>query len=200
MAIAQTPLIRFSIGMIEDLSSLSDEALLADSFKNPSSFELLMARYQNQFLSRAQAVVRSRDAAEDVVQDAFVRIYRFAPRFDGTQGNFRSWSLTILMNVARTHYQKNARERGYVAPLDPEHYESLGDASIPDKEGHEGYAKEVMEKALAQAPTDVAHILRLAFIEDLPYKDIAEKEGISVPAVKTRVHRAKKVLRDIIEL
>ena len=185
---------------MEELSSLSDEALLTLSFKSPNAFEVLMARYQNQFLSRAQAVVRSRDAAEDVVQDAFVRIYRFAPRFNGDAGSFRSWSLTILMNVARTHYQKNARERGHVAPLDPEHYESLGDATILDKEGHEGYAKEVMERALQKAPADAAHILRLAFIEDLPYKEIAEREGISVPAVKTRVHRAKKVLRDVVEI
>ncbi len=185
--------------MMEDLSSMTDEALLALSLKSPHAFEALMARYQNQFLSRAQAVVRSRDAAEDVVQEAFVRIYRFGPKFDARAGNFRSWSLTILMNVARTQYQKNARERGQVAPLDPEHYESLGDSSIPHKEGHEGYAKEVIERALAKAPTDIAHVLRLAFIDDLPYKEIAKRENLSVPAVKTRVHRAKKVLRTIME-
>ncbi|OGG44684.1 hypothetical protein A2841_00815 [Candidatus Kaiserbacteria bacterium RIFCSPHIGHO2_01_FULL_48_10] len=200
MAVAQIDAIGFSIKTMEDLSSLTDEALLAFSLNRPSAFELLMARYQNQFLSRAQAVVRSRDAAEDVVQDAFVRIYRFAPRFNGEAGSFRSWALTILMNVARTHYQKNARERGHVAPLDPEHYESLGDASILDKEGHEGYAQAVIQKALSKVPPDVAQVLRLAFIEDLPYKEIAERQGISVPAVKTRVHRAKKVLRSVIEL
>ena len=103
------------------------------------------------------------------------------------------------MNVARTHYQKRARERGFIVPLEPEHYESLGDASAETKEGDTGYAKEVMHRALAQAPEEVAHILTLAFIEDMPYKDIAKQEGLSVSAVKTRVHRAKKVLRDILK-
>lgn len=198
-AIAQTSVARFSIGVREDTQTLSDEALLELSLSKPSAFEALVVRYQSQFLSRAQAVLRDRDRAEDVVQETFVRIYRFAPRFKNDQGNFRSWSLTILMNVARTHYQKTARDRGHTAPLEPEHYESLADNSIHAKEGNEAYAKEVVTKALAHAPGDVAEILSLAFIDGLPHAEIAEKLGISTPAVKTRVHRAKAELRDIIK-
>lgn len=198
-AIAQTVLPRFSIGVLEDTQTLSDEALLEMSLSKPSAFEALVVRYQSQFLSRAQAVLKDRDRAEDVVQETFVRIYRFAPRFSAAQGNFRSWSLTILMNVARTHYQKTARDRGHTAPLEPEHYESLADNSIHAKEGNEAYAKEVVTKALAHAPKDVAEILSLAFIDGLPHAEIAEKLGISTPAVKTRVHRAKADLRTIIK-
>jgi RNA polymerase sigma-70 factor (ECF subfamily) len=185
-------------GMMHGLSTLSDEALLELSLSSPPAFEMLISRYQRQFLSRAQSVTGSRDTAEDVVQDAFVRIYRFAPRFKGEEGSFRAWSLTILMNVARTHYRKTARERDHIAPLQPDHYETLQDRTIVEKEGHEGYAREVIDKALAKAPDDVAQILRLAFIDDLPYKDIAEELGLSIAAVKTRVHRAKAVMRDII--
>ncbi len=180
-----------------ELTSLSDEELLQLSLSKPSAFEMLVARYQSQFLNRATSVVGSRDAAEDVVQEAFIRVYRFAPRFKGESGSFRAWSLTILMNVARTHYRKVARGRESVAELTSEHYESLPDLSIHAKEGHQEYAKEVIEKGLSQAPEDVAQILKLAFIDDLPYAEIAEKLGISVPAVKTRVHRAKAVLRTI---
>ncbi len=187
-----------SIGGVDDLLSLSDEALLELSLQRPGAFEILVARYQSQFLSRAQSVTRSRDTAEDVVQDTFVRIYRFAPRFRGEEGSFRAWSLTILMNVARTHYAKQARQRGQVASLDPEHYESLADLSVPDKEGHEGYAKEVIEKALALVSPEVAQILTLAYIDDLPYAEIAVRLSISVPAVKTRVHRAKAELRKVV--
>jgi RNA polymerase sigma-70 factor (ECF subfamily) len=199
MAIAQTALPRLSIGVFSDLQTLSDEELLALSQKKPAAFEFLVSRYQSQFLTRAQMVVKTRDAAEDVVQDAFVRMYRFAPRFDAAQGNFRSWALTILMNVARTHYAKRARERGHTAPLTPEHYESLADDSLEDKEGPEGYARETIAKALAEAPEDVAEILTLAFIEGLPHAEIGERLGISAAAVKTRVHRAKAVMRDIIK-
>ena len=198
MAIAQTLPVRFSIGTVEDIGNLSDEELLALSVKKPSAFELLVSRYQSQFLSRAQGVVQDRDRAEDIVQETFVRIYRFAPRFDGAAGNFRAWSLTILMNVARTHYMRAAKDRGHTAPLDPEHYESLADNTIHAKEGNEAYAKEVIHKAMAHAPADVAQILSLAFLDGLSHKEIGEKLGISTPAVKTRVHRAKAALRDII--
>lgn len=186
------------MGYLDDIQSLTDEELLELSLKRPSAFELLVARYQGEFLSRAAAVTGSRDSAEDVVQDAFIRIYRFASRFRGDEGTFRAWSLTILMNVARTHYRKVATDRSHTVQLDPEHYESLKDSSTPDKEGMSEYARDVIEKALTQAPSDVKRILTFAFIDDLPYKDIAEREGLSVAAVKTRVHRAKAVLRDII--
>lgn len=182
---------------MEDPSLLSDEELLALSLSKPSAFEALIGRYQSQFLSRAQGILRSRDAAEDVVQEAFVRIYRFAPRFQGDHGSFRAWSLTILMNVARTHYRKAARDRGEVAFLDPEHYESLADPDVT-KEGDAAYAKEVIEQALPKISEDAAEILSLAFLKDLPYKEIAETLDISVPAVKTRVHRAKAELRKVI--
>lgn len=197
MAIAQTLPLGFSIRTVNTTSSLSDEAVLALSAKDPGAFSVLLDRYQAQFLSRAQMVVRDRDRAEDIVQDTFVRIYRFAPHFDPKAGNFRSWALTILMNVARTHYQKNAREKGYTVALDPEHYESLADPS-EGKEGDGAYAKEIIDKALAQAPEDVKQVLVLAFIEGLPHKDIGDKLGLSAAAVKTRVHRAKAVLRSII--
>jgi RNA polymerase sigma-70 factor (ECF subfamily) len=198
MLIAQISLPGFRIREVDDLLSLSDEALLALSLKKPGVFEVLVTRYQNQFLSRAQAVVGNRDAAEDVVQETFVRIYRFGAKFTGEQGSFRAWSVTILMNVARTHYSRSAKNRSHTAPLEPEHYESLADNSIHQKEGNEAYAKEVITKALDKAPADVAEILSLAFIDGLPHAEIAEKLGLSTAAVKTRVHRAKAVLRDII--
>lgn len=180
---------------MDDLSALPDEELLELSLTRPSAFALLISRYQSPFLSRAQGVLRSRDSAEDVVQETFVRIYRFAPRFKGSEGSFRAWSLTILMNVARTHYRKAARDRSEVALLDPEHYESLAGPDDVTREGDATYAKEVVAKALPKVSKDVANILSLAYLEDLPYKEIAERLGISVPAVKTRVHRAKAELR-----
>lgn len=186
------------IAPVNDITLLSDEALLELSLSKPHAFEVLIGRYQTQFLSRATMVVRSRDQAEDIVQETFIRIYRFAPRFNPEEGNFRAWALTILMNVARTHYQRSARDRSHTAPLDPEHYESLADPASVGKSEEEAHAKEVISAALLKAPADVAEVLKLAFIDELSHKEIGEKLGISPAAVKTRVHRAKAVLRDII--
>lgn len=179
---------------VQDLNNLSDEVLLERSLKEPQAFEVLVTRYQKDFLNRASFVVKSRDVAEDVVQDTFVRIYRFAPRFKESHGTFKAWAMTILMNVARTRYQKQAKEWGRTSTLEPEHYESLAAPSEKDAI----LAKDTIERALEKAPQEVASLLRLAFIEGLSYEEIAEREGVTVGAIKTRVHRGKKVLRTII--
>ncbi len=179
---------------IGDLAALTDEELLARSLGNPALFEVLVVRYHALFLERAHYILKSRDDAEDAVQDTFVRVYRFAPKFQGSQGSFKSWSVTILMNVVRTRYQKKAKEWGREAPLTPEHYETLPEPST--KEAIQ--AKDIIERSFAFLPEDTVRILRLATIEELPYEEIARKEGISVGAVKTRVHRAKKALREVV--
>lgn len=179
---------------VHDLTEMSDEALLSHSTTHPSAFEILVARYQSHFLERALYIVKTKDDAEDVVQDAFVRIYRFAPRFNESMGSFKSWAMTILMNVARSRYQKKAKEWKRSASLTQEHYEALPAPSEKDAL----QAKDIITRALEHVPEDIARILRLAFIEELPYSVIAEREGIQVGAVKTRVHRAKKVLKETI--
>jgi len=196
MNTTQVPLVlqRMDHVHTQELGNLSDEQLLEYALKSPSAFEFLVVRYQKLFLERALYIIKDRDEAEDVVQDTFVRIYRFAPRFCGDSGSFKSWAMTILMNVARTKYQKKAKEWKRTAPLSSEHYESLSAPSEHDA----AHAKDIIERAFAFVPNDVAHILKLAFIEQLSYREIADREDSTEGAIKTRVHRAKKVLRNII--
>ena len=179
-----------------ELQELTDEEILARSLSAPHVFEILMVRYQREFLSRAQAVVKSRDDAEDVVQEAFVRMYRFGPKFSTASGTFRSWSLTILMNVARTRYQKHAKERGYVADLEDSHHESLKD---PVSQHDEYVDKDEVSSVLGLVDAETAEILTLAYIEDLPYQEIAERKQTSVGAIKARVHRAKAAVRQALQ-
>ena len=139
----------------QNLTTMTDEGLLVHSLHNPSAFELLVARYQHAFLERATYILKDRDEAEDAVQDTFVRIYRFADRFNGEAGTFKSWATTILMNVARTKYQKKATAWKRTAPLSQEHYESL--AAPSQKEAVQ--AQDIIERALEHVPKDVARIL-----------------------------------------
>ncbi len=176
-----------------ELQALPDEDLLKHSLKSPSAFEALMQRYQREFLARAQAVVKSRDDAEDIVQETFVRVYRFAPKFSPQSGTFRSWSLTILMNVARTRYQKQVRERGVFAELQDSHFESLADP----KNTHDVLLnKDEVERVLQKVDAETAEILTLAYLDGLPYEEIATLKSTSVGAVKARVHRARAAARN----
>lgn len=180
--------------VMADLNTLTDEALLERSLKEPSAFEVLVDRYQALFLERALFVLKNRDDAEDAVQDAFVRLYRFASRFSGDAGTFKAWAMTVLMNVARTRYQKRVKDWLRTAPLTPEHYESLADPN-----GGEALIEDAVVRLLAKAPDDVAQLLRRAYLEGKTYEEIAAEDGVSVGAIKTRVHRAKKALKLVLE-
>lgn len=182
---------------VTDLTTLTDEELLKRSLSMPSAFETLMARHQREFIARAQAVVKSRDDAEDIVQETFVRIYRFAPKFSEESGTFRAWSVTILMNVARTRYQKVAKERGVFAKLEDEHFVSLAEVG---RSQHDAYLDtEEVKRVLARVDADTAEILTLAYLEGLPYEQIAELKETSVGAIKARVHRAKLTVRNALD-
>lgn len=188
---------RLPFGMaVVDHTTLTDEELLRHSLKTPSAFQALMLRHQREFLARAQAVVKSRDDAEDIVQETFVRIYRFAPKFSENNGTFRAWSVTILMNVARTRYQKVAKERGVFAKLEDDHFVSLAEVG---RSQHEAYLDtEEVKRVLGRVDADTAEILTLAYLEGLPYEQIAELKETSVGAIKARVHRAKLTVRNVL--
>lgn len=178
----------------EDLSVLSDAEVLARSQKDPNLFAVLVRRYEAALLRRARKILFSPEDAEEAVQDAFTKMYLYADKYHLQEGaSFSSWAYTILNRVAYTKYVTRRKESGQRAELEPEHYESLPDARAEFIEDL-SIRNEVIS-ALAKLPETAAKILRLQFIEGKTQEEIAESEQLSIPAVKTRVHRAKKLFK-----
>lgn len=177
-----------------DLSLLSDAEVLARSEKDPDLFAILVRRYEAALLRRARKILFSPEDAEEAVQDAFTKMYLYADKYHEQEGaTFSSWAYTILNRVAYTKYKAKSIERGKRAELLPEHYESLPDARAEFLEDL-SIRNEVLS-ALAKLPETAAKILKLQFIEGKSQEEIAESEELSIPAVKTRVHRAKKLFK-----
>lgn len=177
-----------------ELVALSDAEILARSRKEPELFAFLVRRYEAPFLRRARTILSSPEDAEEVVQDAFTKIYLYADTYREREGaSFSSWAYTILNRVAYTKYRARSAERGKRAELEPEHFESLPDTKAEFIEDL-SVRSEVIG-ALAKLPEAAARILRLQFIEGKTQEEIAESEDLSVPAVKTRIHRAKKLFK-----
>ncbi|HUQ30077.1 MAG TPA: sigma-70 family RNA polymerase sigma factor [Candidatus Paceibacterota bacterium] len=180
----------------EDLMALSDAEILLRSQKEPELFAILVRRFEAPFLRRAKTILRSPEDAEEAVQDAFTKIYLYADKFQPQEGaTFSSWAYTILNRVAYTRYQKNKASRSEFIELEPEHYESLPDMKAEFLEDL-SIRSEVLN-VLAKLPETAARILRLQFIEQKTQEEIAKSENVSIPAVKTRVHRAKKLFKDV---
>lgn len=178
----------------EDLSAIPDAELLARSQKEPELFAILVRRYEAPLLRRARKILFSQEDAEEAVQDAFTKMYLYADKYHAQEGaSFSSWAYTILNRVAYTKYVSRRKESGQTAVLEPEHYESLPDARAEFIEDL-SIRNEVIA-ALSKLPETAAKILRLQFIEGKTQEEIAESENLSIPAVKTRVHRAKKLFK-----
>ena len=179
----------------ESHEALSDAEILVRSRREPELFAILVRRYEAPLLRRAKAILRSPEDAEEVVQDAFTKMYLYADRYSPQEGaTFSSWAYTILNRVAYTKYQANKARWSGAVELEPEHYESLPDTKAEFLEDL-SVRNEVIA-ALATLPEAAARILRLQFIEGKTQEEIAESEDLSIPAVKTRVHRAKKLFRE----
>jgi RNA polymerase sigma-70 factor, ECF subfamily len=177
-----------------DLNALSDAALLSRSQTEPELFALLVRRYEAPFLRRAKTVLYNAEDAEEAVQDAFTKIYLYADRYTPQAGaSFSSWAYTILNRVAYTKYNKQKAIRKGEIALEPEHYEALPDTRAEFLEDL-SVRNEVLA-ALAKLPETAASILRLQFIEGKTQDEIAASEKLSISAVKTRVHRAKKLFK-----
>jgi RNA polymerase sigma-70 factor (ECF subfamily) len=185
-----------SFSNTDDTSTLSDADILARSKREPELFSLLVRRHEAALLRRAKTILRSPEDAEEAVQDAFTKMYLYADKYHAQEGaSFSSWMYTILNRVAYTKYAAQRKSWEKTAQLEPEHYESLPDARAEFIE--DLTIRDEVVVALAKLPETAARLLRLQFIEGKTQEEIAEAEQLSIPAVKTRVHRAKKLFKQV---
>jgi len=181
------------------VASMPDEELLKRSFDNPHLFEKLLDRYEEAFLRKAYYILGTKEAAQDAVQDAFVKIYKNARRFQPQPGaGFKSWGYRILVNTCFTAYKKNKGEGAFLADLDPELQELVSDKGAGERREQELNRDEV-ESFLKELSEGLSEPMRLHFIEGKPHAQVAKLMGISEGAVRARVHRAKQELKDLIE-
>lgn len=182
-------------GIIEDVATLGDEELLSRSMNEPRYFAFIVSRYEDAFLRRARSVLYDEKDAEDCVQEVFLKIYRYGGRFHAVEGaTFRSWAYRILMNTAITHYARKKKRGANMVPLDPEIYESFADVR---DEADTRMTTQLARQLLDKLPDGLARPLRLFFIEEYSQQEIAEMEGLTVAAVKTRIYRGKREMADI---
>ena len=140
------------------------------------------------FLSR---VTGDRTAAEDLVQDIFMRVLKYRSTFRG--GSFETWLFSIARN-ARADYFRRQRPIG---PLGEEEMERPETGPGPARQLEVDRELVQLRRALMRLPEDKRELLVLARYHNMKYEQIAELLGIEVGAVKVRVHRAVRELRDI---
>jgi RNA polymerase sigma-70 factor (ECF subfamily) len=141
--------------------------------------------------------------AEDVTQDVLLQIIRKLDTFRG-QSAFPTWLHRVTVNAALAHRRKRSTREDHLVrePLDNfledgQHATAVGRWSVqPDRAALDRETRGLIEQAIAQLPEAYRDVYVLADVEGLSNAEIAEMLGTSVSAVKSRLHRARLVMRN----
>lgn len=157
-----------------------------------SRFEELVLPHLDAAYNLAHWLTGNGHDAEDVVQDAFVRAFRFFAGFRG--GNCRSWLLTIVRNTAYTWLEKN---RGHhpADEFDEEVHAVEDNSTNPEVQLLLRGDREQVRRAVGQLPAEFREVIVLRELEDLSYREIASVTGIPIGTVMSRLARARKILQ-----
>lgn len=161
--------------------------------RHDRAFDLVVRAYKDRVFRLALSILKERAAAEDAAQEAFVRIWRALPRFDG-RAALGTWIYAITRNTCLMELR---RRRPTVSLDDPESPDALHAAAqvasgpAPDPE-HDN-----LLRLLAQLPANQQEAVRLFYFEDRSYEAVAESLGMPLGTVKNLLHRARKRLVEL---
>ena len=180
-------------------SNPTDEILIARIVSGEqSAFRLLIVRYEQLVFTMVLRIVGRREEAEEVAQDVFLKVYSSLSTFEG-KSKFSSWLYRIAYNTALT---KIRGQRKDVSLLDNESMarvtENKGSTAVYN-ESEQTFRAAYISEAIKMLSTDDATVITLFYLSEQSIEEIAMILGIEKNAVKVRLHRARKKLKEQIE-
>ncbi len=161
---------------------------------NLRSFEELIDRYRNQVFNFVYRILGSRDEAEDILQDAFMKVYQHLPRYK-KQSKFSSYLFTIAHNLSMNRVNYRKRSQMKLDTLAQSDRESSITDRTPDAQLRENEIAIVVHRAIEKLPPKYRAALVLSEFEGFSYKQISDVLNCSVGTVKSRIFRARDLLR-----
>jgi RNA polymerase sigma-70 factor (ECF subfamily) len=143
----------------------------------------------------ARWLVRNDHDAEDVVQEAYLRAFKFFGGYRG--GESRTWLLTIVRNTCYTWLQRN-RARELTDPIDEEQDEVAVDFSNPELRLVQEVDAQMVRAALAELPLEFREVMVMRELEELSYKEIAIIADLPIGTVMSRLARGRKRLHSLL--
>jgi RNA polymerase sigma-70 factor (ECF subfamily) len=185
-------------------SGLTDEELIARVLTGDrGSYDVLVARHADLVYTIVLRILWNEDDADDVAQETFVRAYRALPRFRG-DSKFSSWLYRIAVNRALTHLKRRKRRSAGDAEVAdaadgiPGSEPVLGRSEEdPERQVLAAEERAMVREAVAKLPPRYRAVITLFYLEERSYKEVAGVLGVPVGTLKTHLHRARALLRDI---
>jgi len=165
------------------------------------AFEDLITPLREKVYWRAVKALRDLDQAEDVTQETLIRAFTRLSTFRG-ESRFSSWLYMVASNCIRMHIRSARRKSALRLDDNISHVESqshnvlLLPAKLPDEVAADTQVFTAIERAMDKLPEQYGNILRLWVEDGLDLREIHEESGLSIAAIKSRLHRARRRLRE----
>jgi RNA polymerase sigma-70 factor (ECF subfamily) len=181
------------------LADLPDDILVARALDHDVvAFEALMRRHNRRLFRVARSVLRDADAAQDAVQEAYLRAFTRLDSYQPT-GRFGAWLTRVALNEA---LMIRRRSPGGMVSLDEAGDDALvaeeaatSDAPSADQFVEAAHARALLEHAIDALPENFRMVFVLRAVEGLDVRETAESLGINANTVRTRLFRAQRLLR-----
>ncbi len=181
----------------------SEETVLVNAARagDLGAFEKLVHRYDRNVFRIAQHITQNREDAEDVVQDAFLKAFQNLGQFQG-QSKFYTWLVRIAVNEALMRLRRRRPERMVFLDEDIKTEEDSIPREIadwspnPEQLYNQAELKEILSKTIQGLPSGFRTVFVLRDVEGLSTEETADALDLSIPAVKSRLLRARLQLRE----
>ena len=170
----------------EELITLSQQG-------DQDSFRALMERYRPTLVKTSYLTTRDSEAAQDVVQETLVRVWRGLPSYK-PRGSFRAWLIKILMNQARRQYRRKLTPTVPLAAA----AEMPSNSESPDDAAQRQEQHEQVREALELLTNDHREVVILRYFSELTVPEIAQALSCREGTVKSRLSRAQSHLKQVL--
>jgi len=181
----------------------TDELALVQAAKggDVTAFEQLVRRYDRNIFRIAQHITQNREDAEDVTQDAFLKAYENLEQFQGNS-KFYTWLVRIAVNQALMKLRRRRTDRTVSLDEDIKTEEDTMPREVadwspnPEQLYKQGELKDILRKTIQGLPASFRTVFVLRDVEGLSTEETADALDLSIPAVKSRLLRARLQLRE----
>lgn len=171
--------------------------------RNPADYELFeqeMLPHVRPLYHFAYRLTSNEDDSNDLVQDTFLKAFRFLKSYE-RGSNAKAWLFRILKNSFINNYRKVSKEPNKVDYEEAEAYLNTGKAAYSDtldgsEKMYRGLMGDEVTRALNRLPVDFRTVIILCDMEEFTYEEIASIVNIPIGTVRSRLHRARKMLRE----
>ncbi|MDX6652715.1 MAG: hypothetical protein QOJ38_1496 [Solirubrobacterales bacterium] len=184
------------------LSRLADEELMQlVSEKDADAFELFYDRHSGSAYSLAHRILGDRALAEDVIQEAFLSIWRSRSGYDTARGSVRSWTLGVVRNRAIDTIRRQMVRPQSRSDVDPHELLERQPAALATGTEAEAMRNETageLRGALAELPSEQSRVIELAYFGGFSQSEIAQMLGMPLGTVKGRMRLGLEKIRSIV--